>query len=159
MPVVLRRKLGKGFVYLFNSYSHPGRGNLQILAEMVMRAIVEKFPAEVILKDKNNVVSWFKYSGEKFDRYFFVNTDWTQPDRTVNATVSIKGVDFSLSLAPAMPVQIATNSEVFAIIKDPFTQIADWRKIKNIREIIFIGGDKTVETRVSNRMPVKIIKL
>ena len=156
-PVVLRHKLGKGFVYLFNSYCHPGRGNFQKLAELVMRIIVEKFPSNVQIEDKEQLVSWFEYTGKQFNRYFFINTNWAQPDEIYKTQVSIKGVKFDLSLKPAVPLQIVEDGNTFMVIKDPFTQVAEWEKVKNGRKISLIGDKNSFQIR--NRKNTKIIMI
>jgi hypothetical protein len=156
-PVVLRHKLGKGTVYLFNSYFHPGRGNLQLLAEKVVRVIVESTAADVTVEDKNELVSWFEYPGKPYNRYFFINTNWAAPQRRCRTRVSVKGVAVNLSLTPAVPVQVAEDGETFLVVSDPALQIVSWRKRSGVCEITLHGGRKGVSVVRSGKSAVKLI--
>jgi len=154
-PVLLRRKLGRGQVYLFNSYAHPGRGNLLTLAEGILRTLVESLPGDVRVDDPCGVVSWFEYPCDGFTRYFFLNTDWTKQDATAHVAVSVGGKKHRLRLQPGVPVQIASDGNMNIVVPDPATQIAAWRKKGGKWTITLVGGDAS-GVRCSNPGAVTI---
>ncbi len=126
-PVLIRKRIGAGEVYLLNSWWHPGRGRLLPLAEGIMRTLAERVPAEVVLEDPGQRVAWFEYPSAGFTRYLFLNTDWTRPD-AVDAAARIGGVRIPLRLEPGRPLVLASDGRTHVEIGDPCVQVTDWRR-------------------------------
>ena len=125
-PVLLRKRIGNGAVYLLNTYHHVGRGRLLELAEGILRALVEAQPAPLRLRDPRQVVAWFEYPADGFTRYLFLNTDWTTEGNTAPVTVTLGGEAIGFDVPEAKPVQLISDGKRHVLVTDPAQQITDW---------------------------------
>lgn len=139
-PVLVRKRIGRGEVYLMNSWWHPGRGRLLPFAEGILRALAERVPAEVALDDPSQRVAWFEYPSPGFTRYLFLNTDWTKPD-PVEAAAVIGGSRIPLRLEPGRPFMIASDGRTHAEIGDPCVQVAGWNRSEAGLAVKLFPGD------------------
>lgn len=118
-PVLLRRNIGKGAVYLLNSYHHIGRGHLLDLAEGILRSLIEQQAVPIAVEDSRQVVSWFEYPAKGYTRFIFLNTDWTTGGNAAPVTVRIGDNSLSFDVVEGRPVQILSDGQQHVLVTDP----------------------------------------
>jgi len=124
-PVLLRKRIGQGAVYLLNTYHHPGRGRLLDLAEGILRTLVETQPAPLRLHDPRGVVAWFEYPTDGFTRYVFLNTDWTTEGNVAPVTVTVGEETISFDVPEGTPVQLLSDGKRYVLVTDPAIQVLE----------------------------------
>jgi len=129
-PVLLRKRIGSGAVYLLNTYHHVGRGRLLDLAEGVLRTLVEEQPAPLRVDDPRQVVAWFEYPADGFTRYLFLNTDWTTEGNLAPVTVTLGGETISFDVPEGQPVQLLSDGKRHVLMADPAKQVANWNDLE-----------------------------
>ncbi len=153
-PVLLRRKLGKGTVYLLNTYHHIGRGRLLDLAEGVLRGLVEEQIVPIKVKDPRQVVAHFEYPAEKYTRYFFLNTDWTTGDNAAPVTVTLGDDSFSFEVPEGRPVQLLSDGRRHVLLSNPAIQVTAWKSQQNALHLEAVGGSAAQAMSFGSRQPV-----
>jgi len=125
-PVLLRKRIGNGAVYLLNTYHHAGRGRLLDLAEGILRTLVEEQPAPLRLHDPRQVVAWFEYPADGFTRHVFLNTDWTTEGNTAPVTVTFGEETIRFDVPEGKPVQLLSDGQRHRLVTDPVMQVTGW---------------------------------
>lgn len=139
-PVVLRRRLGRGWVYLLNTHHSLGRGRMLDLAEGLLGALVQAQDAPLRMTDPTERVAWFEYPDRGFTRYFLLNTDWAGEGAVSRVSVCLGGRDLDVDVPSGVPVQVASDGVCHVVLADPRVQVAGWRRTGKRWEVRIAGG-------------------
>ena len=141
-PVILRRKIGDGWVYLLNSYHHCGRGRLLDLAEGVLRTLVEAQQRPIRVSDERGVVSWFEYERNEWTEIAFLNTDWTTAGNEAPVVVNMGEDEIRFAVPEGRPVRVLTDGARHVIVTDPAMQVSEWQSGTERLALTTFGGGR-----------------
>ncbi len=95
-PLVVRNRVGKGFVYLLCTYAYPGHEALKTFLPNFLDALIRRHVSRTVsVEDSSGDVYWSVW---KLDpgagKLYLLNTDWTSPGGTRTVTVRAGGNTF-----------------------------------------------------------------
>lgn len=140
VPVVLEHTIGRGRVFLLNTWFHPGRGRQLALARGLLKAVIETFPADLTMNDPTERVAWFEYQEAGFRRWFFLNTDWSHADACSPVTVRLGPHTLCFDVRHPHPVQLLWNESSALLVEHPGVQIRRWETTGTSSRLELIGG-------------------
>ena len=78
-PLLVRKKLGKGYAYLLCTYTHPGHEKLKYVCANIMQTLLETYAQkDVFVKDKTKQVYWSDWKNGEGGKLYLLNIDWTK---------------------------------------------------------------------------------
>ena len=88
-PLVVRKKLGKGYVYTMTIWAYPGHEKFQKLSASWISYLSEKALPDVYVEDDTNEVFWSRWEDGDKTIIMLLNTDWTVPsnEKKVNLVI------------------------------------------------------------------------
>ncbi|MBQ4098340.1 MAG: hypothetical protein IJC72_03430, partial [Clostridia bacterium] len=95
-PLLVRKRLGKGYAYLLCVYAFPGHEKLKYICANIMQTLLETYvQKDVFVRDETNQVYWSDWKNGNASKLYLLNIDWAKPDNQKTVEV-IKG-DFSFT--------------------------------------------------------------
>ena len=88
-PLIVRNKLGKGYVYTMTVWAYPGHEKFQKLSASWISYLAEKALPEIYIEDATGEVFWTCWKDGEKSIIMLLNTDWTVPsnEKTVNLVI------------------------------------------------------------------------
>ena len=77
-PILLERKLGKGYVWLVSAFNYAGSAGLRSFSENLLRIVANGYPSDIQICAADTV-RYAVYPTEYGKIYYFLNTDPTLP--------------------------------------------------------------------------------
>ncbi|MFA9379474.1 MAG: hypothetical protein ACERKO_00295 [Acetanaerobacterium sp.] len=95
-PLVVRNRVGRGFVYLLCAYAYPGHESLKTLMPNLIDTLTERHVVrDYSVYDPSGEVYWSVWkSDETSGKLYLLNTDWTTGSNCKEVSVSIGGSRF-----------------------------------------------------------------
>jgi hypothetical protein len=88
-PILIRRKMGRGYAYLLTTWDYPGHPGLLAFVREVIRSLAERQPQPARV-EADAQVQWFDYeTGPHSRRIALLNTDWRRRIPTQIARISV----------------------------------------------------------------------
>ena len=95
-PLLVRKKLGKGYAYLLCTYAYPGHEKLKYVCANIMQALIETHvKKDVFVRDKERQVYWSDWQNGNSGKLYLLNIDWTKANN--KKTVEVVKGDFSFA--------------------------------------------------------------
>lgn len=89
-PMLVKYKLGKGFVYTFTLWAYPGHEAFQRFAAAFVKELSKETLGDVFVKDNSEEVFWTVWENEGKKTVMLLNTDWTQKDNVKKVKIVLK---------------------------------------------------------------------
>ena len=88
-PLVVRNKLGKGYVYTMTIWAYPGHEKFQSLSASWISYLSEQALPEIYVEDTTNEIFWSRWVDGEKTIIMLLNTDWTVPsnEKKVNLVI------------------------------------------------------------------------
>ena len=95
-PLLVRKKLGKGYAYLLCTYAYPGHEKLKYISANIMQTLLETYvKKDIFVRDKTKQVYWSDWKNGNCGKLYLLNIDWTKLGN--KKSVEIVKDDFSFS--------------------------------------------------------------
>lgn len=113
MPMLVRNKLGKGYVYTFTIWAYPGHE----LFRKFCAAWVKKLTKEVCeagdeyITDTTGEVFWTVWKDENVTRFMLLNTDWTVRGNEKEVVVHYKGKNINIRVKERTALVVECSSD------------------------------------------------
>lgn len=113
-PILVRNKVGKGYVYTFTYWAYPGHESYQELTATWIKKLAAETLGDEYVVDPTNEVFWTR--GKEGDTTVFnlINTDWTERG-------NVKTVDI-VTADGKTPIEVKERTLVTVRIKDGKTE-------------------------------------
>ncbi len=111
-PLVVRRRYGKGMVYLLTAYAYFGHEELQkVMASLVARLAEQNQPPCRVI-DNSGEVFWNMWDeSTEVKRLMLLNTDWSRAGNAKKVTVVIPKMSFECEV-------VERQAKIFTILPD-----------------------------------------
>lgn len=95
-PLVVRSRVGKGFVYLLCTYAYPGHEALRTFMPNLLDALISRHVSRsVSVEDSSGDVYWSVWKTQDgAGKIYLLNTDWTSAGNCRTVTVKAGGIRF-----------------------------------------------------------------
>lgn len=97
-PMLVRRKLGEGWVYTFTLWAYPGHERFQKFCAAWVRRLAETARGDFYAVDPTGEVFWTVWETEAEKRMLLLNTDWTAPGNEKPVTVCFAGKEKQITV-------------------------------------------------------------
>ena len=87
LPIVVRNRVGKGFVYTFTMWCYPGHEKFQKTAASFIAKLAAQVQGDIRVHDPSREVFWNVRRMENGAILSLLNTDWTSPGNEKQVTV------------------------------------------------------------------------
>ena len=117
-PMLVRNKVGKGYVYTFTIWAYPGHE----LFQKFSAAWIKKLTRDVCesddkyITDTTNEIFWTVWEDEKDTRFMLLNTDWTVRGNEKDAVVHYKGSTVKVKVKERTAVIAECSEEDIRVI-------------------------------------------
>ena len=105
-PLLVRKKLGAGWVYTFTLWAYPGHERFQKFCAAWVQRLAEEARGDFYAEDPSGEVFWTVWEAEGERRMWLLNTDWSEPGNEKTITVSAKGRQFPLSVREGILTEV-----------------------------------------------------
>ena len=105
-PLLVRRKLGAGWVYTFTLWAYPGHERFRKFCAAWVQRLAEEARGDFYAEDPSGEVFWTVWEAEGERRMWLLNTDWSEPGNEKTITVSAKGRQFPLSVREGILTEV-----------------------------------------------------
>lgn len=110
-PLLVRHKVGKGFVYLLCAWAYPGHEILSNLVSSWTAKLAEEYRGEYYINDPSMEVFWNAWQEDSCHKFMLLNTDWASPAGKKTVTVHIPGFEFTSTVVERQPKIITVLSD------------------------------------------------
>ena len=89
-PLLVRFKLGKGYVYTLTFWAYPGHEKFQRFSAGVIAMLAEKTKGDLFVEDPSREIFWTRWSHPASganDLLMLLNTDWSTPGNEKTVTI------------------------------------------------------------------------
>ncbi|MBE6369840.1 MAG: hypothetical protein E7056_06760 [Lentisphaerae bacterium] len=146
-PLLVRYKLGKGWVYTLTFWAYPGHEKFQRLSAAVIAALAKAARPEYYLEDPSKELFWTLWqqtSDNAQALLMILNTDWTSKNNTKKAVVHAPDWSFELEVTERKACFVRFYQDK-ALVSDPSLHIA----CDSDGSLIACGSGKTVCTVIN----------
>ena len=105
-PLLVRRKLGRGWVYTFTIWAYPGHERFQKFCAAWVQRLAEQARGDFYAEDPSGEVFWTIWEAEGERRMWLLNTDWTEPGNEKIITVYAEDKQFSLTVQEGILTEV-----------------------------------------------------
>ncbi len=115
-PLVVRYKLGRGYVYLLTAWAYPGHEQLQQTAASWIAKLAGDSRGACYVKDASREVFWNVWpESEFYSRMMLLNTDWTVRGNAKCVRIVTPAAEFETEVIERQPLLLTATR--FAVIK------------------------------------------
>lgn len=90
-PMLVRNRVGKGWVYTFTLWAYPGHEKFQKFCAAWVQRLAEAARGDLWVEDTSGEVFWTLWQEETGTRVLLLNTDWTAPGNEKAVTLYFGG--------------------------------------------------------------------
>lgn len=108
-PMLVRRRLGSGWVYTFTLWAYPGHERFQRFCAAWVQQLAVQARGDIFAEDPSGEVFWTLWQKEGITRMLLLNTDWTQPGNEKPVVIHAHGRQFPCAVPEGM-LTVATVS-------------------------------------------------
>jgi hypothetical protein len=120
-PILVRKKVGKGYAYLLCAYAYFGHEKLKYIAVNILETLIGLHARkEVFVQDSENAVYWSDWKNGKGGKLYLLNTDWTVGgnEKTVGVVCGELRFDCAVKEREILEVSYQKGGAVYAITGD-----------------------------------------
>ena len=88
-PMLVRKKLGKGYVYTFTLWAYPGHEKFQRFCATWVEKLAKETLREISVEDASREVFWTVWETNDEKIMMFLNTDWTEKGNIKNIRLTV----------------------------------------------------------------------
>ncbi len=78
-PLLVRKKLGKGYAYLLCTYAYPGHEKLKYVCVNIMQTLLKTYvQKDIFVRDKTNEIYWSDWKNKNTGKLYLLNIDWAK---------------------------------------------------------------------------------
>ena len=77
-PMLVRKKLGKGYVYTLTLWAYPGHELFMNFSASILARLSEKTLGKIWVEDASGEIFWTRWENEGATTLMLLNTDWTE---------------------------------------------------------------------------------
>ncbi|MBQ8229527.1 MAG: hypothetical protein IJZ32_02395 [Clostridia bacterium] len=111
-PVLVRKKVGKGYAYLLCVYAYPGHEKLKYITANIMQTLLELHAKkDIFVKDAENQVYWSDWKNGNGGKLYLLNTDWTAIGNNKTVEVVKGDLVFDCTVEERKLLEIAYQAE------------------------------------------------
>jgi hypothetical protein len=78
-PMLVRSRVGKGWVYTFTLWAYPGHERFQRFSAAWVQQLAERARGDFYAEDPSGEVFWTIWNSGEEKRMYLLNTDWSEP--------------------------------------------------------------------------------
>ena len=97
-PLLVRKKIGKGYVYTFTAWAYPGHEKFQEFSAAWISHLAEKTLPEIYVEDDTHEVFWTCWVDGNKTIVMLLNTDWTTESNEKKINLTVKGKKQEISV-------------------------------------------------------------
>jgi hypothetical protein len=126
-PLLVRKKVGKGYAYLLCAYAYPGHEKLKYVCANVMQTMLDIYlKKDVYVIDKTKQAYWSDWKNGDSGKLYILNIDWTKKGNKKPVEVVKDHFSFDLEIEEGNLLEIAyqkqsavytTNKQVNVVAK------------------------------------------
>lgn len=125
-PVLIRKRLGKGYAYLLLTCAYPGHEKLKYFMVNILKTLINKHAkCENYARDKNNDIYFSDWKHENGGKLYLINTDWTNIGNKIETDVHIGDINFKTYVFERKVKEIAYGNEIVLFSDDDVSIIAE----------------------------------
>jgi len=76
LPMLVKKQVGKGFVYTFTLWAYPGHEQFMQFAAAWVCELAKQGRGDIYVEDMTGEVFWTRWKDENTERIMLLNTDW-----------------------------------------------------------------------------------
>ncbi len=119
-PMLVRNKLGKGYVYTITAWAYPGHEMLQEFSATYLNFLAAQNVGDVYVVDESKEVFWTRYECDNKTIIMLLNTDWTEVGNTKNITLVHPNGEYKTQIKESTAVKLTIENgkiseEVFTL--------------------------------------------
>ena len=150
-PLLVRNKIGNGYVYLLLTYAYPGHEALKDLMPKILLAIVGevKKTRQIQVTDSSGEIYWSNWKkDDSSGRVYMLNTDWTKPGNEKKAVVEKGNIRLSCNVLQGEIKQVIyfKNGMIHSANADDYLAIP--QKMNNGRFEFTLQCPKNTEIKI-----------
>lgn len=111
-PMLVKHRLGKGYVYTFTLWAYPGHEKFQNFCACVIAKLSEETLNDVYVKDETKEVFWSVWDDNGHKKVMLLNTDWTKKGNIKTATLIENGREHSIAVPERELVIVSLENEI-----------------------------------------------
>lgn len=111
-PMLVRYKLGKGYVYTFTLWGYPGHEKFQSFCASVIAKLSEQTLDDVFVKDDSREVFWSVWDDCGKKKVMLINTDWTLKGNVKTVTLVENGREHIIDVPERELVIVSIENDV-----------------------------------------------
>jgi len=97
-PMLVRNKVGKGYVYTFTVWAYAGHEQFQTFSASWVSKLAEENKLDIYIEDSSHEVFWTVWENENEKTVYILNTDWVEKGNTKLVTLVHNGKEEMLSI-------------------------------------------------------------
>ena len=97
-PMLVRNRLGRGWVYTFTLWAYPGHERFQRFCAAWVENLSRQAQKDLYVTDPSGEVFWTVWQDGEQTRLYLLNTDWTEPGNEKQVTLHFEGREASLTV-------------------------------------------------------------
>ncbi len=105
-PMLVRRKLGAGWVYTFTLWAYPGHERFQRFCAAWVQRLAAMARGDFYAEDPSGEVFWTVWESEGERRMLLLNTDWTAPGNQKAVTVFFAGKQIPVTVREGVLTEV-----------------------------------------------------
>lgn len=111
-PMLVRYKLGKGYVYTFTLWAYPGHEKFQSFCASFIAKLSSETLDDVYVKDDTNEVFWSVWDDAGRKKVMLINTDWTKKGNVKTVTLVENGKEHVIKVPEREFVMVSLDEDV-----------------------------------------------
>lgn len=97
-PLLVRKQLGKGYVYTITAWAYPGHEKFQEFSACWIKYLSQKALSPIYIEDQTNEIFWTSWVDEDKTTIMMLNTDWTTESNEKKIYLVVNGTKTEISV-------------------------------------------------------------
>jgi len=119
-PMLVKNKLGKGYIYTITAWAYPGHEMLQEFSATWLNLLAAQNVGDIYVVDSSKEVFWTRYECDNKTIIMLLNTDWTQPGNTKDIILVYPNGEYKTEIKESTAVKLTVENgkvseEVFTL--------------------------------------------
>ena len=153
-PLLVRKKVGKGYAYLLCVYAYPGHEKLKYISANIMQTLLGMHAKkEIFVNDPSNQIYWSDWQNGAGGKLYLLNIDWTAIGNEKLVEIVKGDCVFSCTVKERELLEIAYQKDSAVYAKQTGVSVVASTEDENGYEIYGFGA---CELRVISSQDVKV---
>ena len=111
-PLLVRRRLGKGYVYTLTAWAYPGHEKFREFSAAWVAHLAKIAMPEIYVVDETEEVFWTRWQDGDTTTVMLLNTDWTTPYNEKKVKLVVNGKEMNITVTEREIVMAEISSDV-----------------------------------------------